>query len=92
MSEGIYLSYDALVNIIIVVLIAIIGWLIIYFSRLNKKIDKINTRLNSMDIENAKKEEQIKFLFDPKYNPFQKGEKEKWATIKIKLRNFMNIF
>lgn len=77
MNEGIYLSYDALVGIIAAIILASIGWILICFLRLNKKIDKINTRLNGINIENAKKEEQIKFLFDSKYNPFEKGEKER---------------
>lgn len=77
MSEGIYLSYDAIIAIIVTIFLAIIGWILIYFSKLNKKIDKINTHLNNIDLENAKKEEQLKFLFTPEYNPFIKKEKEK---------------
>ena len=78
MNHGFYLSYDALAGIIIAILIAIIGWFMFYFSKLNKKIDEINGRINKIDVENSKKEEQIKFLSKKIYPTFiKKGEKEK---------------
>ena len=77
MAEGIYLSYDAVASIIIVILIAIIGWLITYFLRLNKKIDELNNRFIKTDVENSRRDEQLKFLLEGKYSPFtKKGEKE----------------
>lgn len=41
MGEGIYLSYDTIITLIITILLAIISWLIIYFSKLNRRIHKL---------------------------------------------------
>jgi len=76
MVEGIYLSYDAIAGILIAVIITLAGWLIHYFSKLNKKIDDLNNRISKTDVENSKRDEQLRFLLEGKYKPFtKKGEK-----------------
>ena len=85
MIEGIYLSYDAIAGIFIAVIIALAGWLIHSFSKLNKKIDELNQRISKTDVENSKRDEQLGFLLGGKYEPFtKKEEKEKWPIIKKK--------
>ena len=88
MSSEITLGWEWILGTLITLVLIFLGWIAKQIFDLKKDFEQ---RIRFLENENSSKNTKIDLLDKIVLRPFEKGEKKKWATTKIKLKSFMNI-